>query len=52
MSEAHVIARELAELGSRLADLSRRLEQLEGVEADSGPTDGAGVLSATEVIGV
>ncbi len=27
MSEAHAIARELAELGSRLADLSRLVEE-------------------------
>ena len=49
MSEAHVIARELLELGSRLADLSRRVEELEGAEADSGPSDGASLLSTTEV---
>ena len=50
VSEAHAIARELAELGSRLADLSRRVEELQSAEADSGPTDGASLLSATEVV--
>ncbi len=49
MSEARTIARELAELGSRLADLSRRVEELEGAEADSGPSDGTSLLSARQV---
>ena len=49
MSEARAIARELAELGSRLADLSRRVEELEGAEVDSSPSDGASLLSAREV---
>ena len=50
MSEAHAIARELAELGFRLADLSRRVEELECAETDSGPIDGASLMSATEVV--
>ncbi len=49
MSEAHAIARELAELGSRLADLSRRVEELEGAEDDSSPSGGTSLLSAREV---
>ena len=50
VSEASTIARELAELGSRLADLSRRVEKLEGAEVDSGPSAGASLLSAREVV--
>ena len=49
MSEAHAIARNLAELGFRLADLSRHVEELEGAEADSAPTDLASLQSAREV---
>ena len=49
VSEARAIARELAELGSRLSDLSRRVEELEGAEVDSSPSDGASLLSAREV---
>ncbi len=50
MSDAHAIAHELAELGSRLADLSRLVEELEDAQVDPGPSDGARLLSAREVV--
>ena len=49
MNEARAIARELAELGARLADLTQRVENITGSGGEPAPSTGTALLSAREV---
>ena len=49
MNDARAIARELAELGVRLADLAERVEKLKGSGSEPNPSNGTALLSAREV---